>query len=271
MISSFVLTRSFARAAGSGAVLPFPNKAATLASKLSLSFNDSSLIEEALTHASFRSGADATARTNERLSLLGSHLLNSMVAEHVFVRHPNMPGSGIYASVSKLTSHQNLANVARKLGLLDTVRWVSDKTALQGDAKKVFAKSIHALVAAIHVDQGAEAARGFVHQHILVDTPVSIPQISKHPKVAVNELLIGMNMAPAAYKLVREAGRGSHAPVFVVGLFSDEKLLAEGAASSIHRAEQQAAIQYLSHHYAKISEKPLPDISRTPQAPAASQ
>eukprot|EP00163_Fabomonas_tropica_P029075 TRINITY_DN6112_c0_g2_i1.p1 TRINITY_DN6112_c0_g2~~TRINITY_DN6112_c0_g2_i1.p1 ORF type:complete len:321 (+),score=60.83 TRINITY_DN6112_c0_g2_i1:229-1191(+) len=232
--------------------------------------------ETAMTH---KSVAGVTAiplwQTNGRQALLGRHLLSSYAAQHLVVNHPRLLPKSLTGALDTLSSTPHLHGKASALGVPRVYRWASAAEPIPGDSADLLdqvkektpqqelsalATGFRALVGAVYLDQGDEAARAFVHQHLLatpVETLVTSP--AQRPKVALKEMLRREGKGRPVYKLLRESGRYSHLPVFIAGVYANGELLGEGAGSSIKKAQNAAATNVLAQYYGEVGNASMPE------------
>ena len=135
---------------------------AELQGRIGHSFADRELLERALTHSSVGNGA-TKVRHNERLEFLGDRVLNLIVAEHLAQLQPEAREGVLSKLMNQLVNYQACAEVARAMGLPDALRVDASATKVGArDNDRVLGDACEALIAALYIDAGLEAARGFV-------------------------------------------------------------------------------------------------------------
>ncbi|KAJ2773043.1 54S ribosomal protein L3 mitochondrial [Coemansia nantahalensis] len=240
---------------------------AALEARLNLAFKDREMMERVCTHPSFAAAAAATeageGTSNERLQWIGKRVLNLYVGEHLAAKYPNMPVEMLQDVQHGSFGLSSLAEVGRHFGLQPALRWRS--VAKEEDAKvgltKVLGKAVQALVGAVYQEMGARAAQQFVQQHILarpVDTE-TVLQIS-NPRAMLGQLTRKKGLEFPVARILKETGRFTSSPVFIVGVFCGVKMVGMGFGSSLKMAEHRAAKDALLKHYAKeIKDIELPE------------
>ncbi|KAJ2780585.1 54S ribosomal protein L3 mitochondrial [Coemansia javaensis] len=232
---------------------------AALESRLNLQFGDRGLMERVCTH---RSAAGSGEASNERLQWVGKRVLNLQVGEHLERTYPNMTVEMLQDVQHGSFGLSSLAEVGRHFGMQPALRWRSTVKEEPGvGATKVLGKAVQALVGAIYKDRGPAAARDFVRRHILsrpVDTE-TVLQI-KNPRVLLAQLMQRKGMERPVARILKETGRFTSSPVFIVGVFSGVKMVGMGFGSSLRMAEHRAAKDALIKYYAKEI-KDLPPAS----------
>ncbi|KAI9491042.1 ribonuclease III domain-containing protein [Zychaea mexicana] len=196
-----------------------------------------SLLEQAVTHSS---------ATN--LTYLGKRVLGLYATEYLHSKYPSMHMSAFNEVLKKYIGYRSLSHIGREVGLQDVVRREHDEEV----QSTVLAECFNALVGALYQEQGPEAAKKFVHAHILSRELDVRPLIKlENPKRYLSALMKKTGQEAPVSRLLSETGRLSSAPVFVIGVFSGENKLGEGFGSSLKMAEYRACQDALASHYGK--------------------
>jgi len=177
-------------------------------------FNDRDLLERALTHSSVGEGA-REVRHNERLEFLGDRVLNLCAAERLMALYPVREGE-MSRLLASLVNYHACARIARKVGLPDAMRLSASATkvgARKSDA--VIGDACEALIAALYLDGGLEAARAYFltfwdDEFARLDEPEV-----KDPKTQLQEWAQGRGLPLPSYAIVSREGP-DHAPEFTV-------------------------------------------------------
>jgi len=192
------------------------------------------LFERALTHSS-RGGADY-----ERLEFLGDRVLGIAVAAWLYDVFPEEPEGNLSRRLNVLVSRETCAEVGRAIDLharMRLGRQAQDDGA--ADSDNVLGDMIEALLGALYLEGGLEAAVRFVRRQWegLLDRQVSAP---KHPKSTLQEWAAANNRKPPEYRLVERSGP-HHAPRFLVEVSIRGVGEARAEGGSKHEAETEAA------------------------------
>jgi ribonuclease III len=227
---------------GSGGAPPDPRE---LEGRLGYRFQDRRLLREALTHGSASAPGRRRRRTNERLEFLGDRVVGLAVAELLIGRHPNEPEGALSPRLSALVSEPALAAVARALGLgawLVVAR--SEEEAGGRERAAILADAFEALIGAVYLDGGWEAAAGIVRRGVepLLETMVVPPRDAKS---RLQEWTQARSLGLPRYELVQAEGP-DHAPIFEVAVAVADLPPARAAAPSKRAAEQAAAAALLA-------------------------
>ena len=218
----------------------FPAK--WLRDRLEIVPHEMALFEAAFTHRS------APGRiNNERLEFLGDAVLNLLAAELLYQRFPAASEGDLSRLRARLVSTAPLAEAAQSLGLGDELRLGSGELKTGGFRREsILADALEALIGAVYLDAGLEAARAVVARFCepLIDT-LPPPEDLKDPKTRLQELLQGRWLALPEYRVEQVSGE-PHLQHFSVRCEVPELHIATaGEGSSRRRAEQDAAQRVL--------------------------
>ncbi|HQT47227.1 MAG TPA: ribonuclease III [Acidocella sp.] len=195
------------------------------------------LLAEALTHRS-AVGARGVG-SNERLEFIGDRVLGLVVAEWLIERFPHEQEGKLGPRLAALVSRQALSGIAENLGLAALLRLARGeaKRGVAGQAT-VLADAMEAVIGAIYLDAGLEAARGFIRGAL---TGVLEGQFTppKDPKTALQEWALKRALPLPEYEVEALSGP-SHAPNFAIRVRIGDAV-GRGEAGSKRAAEQAAA------------------------------
>ncbi|KAG8863844.1 hypothetical protein FRB96_007681 [Tulasnella sp. 330] len=223
--------------------------------------NLTELLNQALTHHSFtrlqaeHAPTEPAPRTNKEWEAMGNHLLGLFAAEYVHMSWPHLPTNVVKAAVSAYVGPQTCADVAREWGLVNMVRWTKiekdeiNKTrpVYQDDAYASVPRSIIALTYQ-HVSMSH--ARALAHKYFLSREVDLRPLIKfRNPMRALQETAKAFRRERPISRLLKETGRYSISPMFVVGVYSGQDKLGEGFGSSLRMAEFRASEDALRRLY----------------------
>jgi ribonuclease-3 len=200
-------------------------------------------LEEALTHPSY-SNERRELQDNQRLEFLGDAVLGFCIGELLFVREPNANEGVLTRMRAQLVSAEALTVWAREHELAKALRLGRGAEAAGlADATNVLADAVEALVAAVFLERGLEAARTLC-QSIAAPALASLgPELD--PKSELQERLQARTGVAPSYELV-ETGGPAHDRWFRVEVRHQGNLLGEGRGKSKRAAERAAASQALS-------------------------
>ena len=222
-------------------------KRAALENGLGYSFQDSQLLERALTHRSYSQDRNLE-QDNERLEFLGDAVLALVVSEILMERCPDYPEGRLTKIRGRLVSAEHLSREARALHLGENLNLGRAEENSGGREKKtLLANALEAVLAAIYLDGGLAAARSFVRRFIA--SPPLVSEADRtlahlNPKSTLQELLQARQLPPPVYRITSEEGP-PHGRLFEVSLIVGDICRTTGRGSSKREAEQAAAAQAL--------------------------
>lgn len=211
-----------------------------LQEKIGYYFQNIGLLEHALTHSSYANEhRSAGITSNERLEFLGDSVLGMVVAEHLFAKHPHMPEGELTRTRAALVCESSLYEVARVLDLGRCLRLGKGEDAGGGRTRpSILADATEAMLAAIYLDGGIEAAKKIIRTFILDKEQEK--SVDRDYKTALQELVQRNPGQVVSYRLIDETGP-DHARVFVMEVSVDGKPAGIGRGRSKKEAEQMSA------------------------------
>jgi len=201
---------------------------------------DAPHLEEALTHPSFANEQRST-RHNQRLEFLGDSVLGFCVSELLCARFPEADEGALTRMRAQLVNAEALAAWARKEELAQVLRLGRGAGAAGlRDSTNVLADAVEALIAAVYLDLGLEAARASCARIVEAELLALERDGTRDPKSELQERLQAIGGEAPTYELL-EAGGPAHERWFKVGVRQGGRQLAEGAGRSKRAAERAAA------------------------------
>ncbi len=200
------------------------------------------LLIRALTHTSI---SGPTRPSNQRLEFLGDRVLNLIIAEALFRADRTAPEGTLAPRYNALVRKETCAEVAREVDLGAVLKLGRGEMASGGRRKHaLLGDAMEAVVAAIHLDAGFEAARAVVLRLWGGRIDAAEAQ-ARDPKTALQEWAQARGQQPPAYIELSRSGP-DHAPVFVIAAQLDDGARARAEAGSKRQAEQAAAAALLA-------------------------
>ncbi|KAJ6518696.1 ribonuclease III domain-containing protein, partial [Mycena sanguinolenta] len=186
--------------------------------------------------------------TNAHLSTLGNALMGLFATEYVHASYPYLPTRVLKAAVTAHVGPLTCSNVAQEMGAVPLLRWHRTPPNLTMNYQPPLQRSDalasipRALTALIYQHRSLPSARQFVHSYFL-SREVDIRNMIKFvdPKKALKEMVAKFGREPPKSRLLKETGRFSNSPIFVVGIYSGNDKLGEGFGASLKMAEYRAA------------------------------
>jgi ribonuclease-3 len=198
------------------------------------------LIEQALTHRSY-AYEHGGLPTNERLEFLGDAVLGLVVTDALYRHHPDLAEGQLAKLRASVVNTRALADVARGIGLGAWVRLGRGEVATGGDDKNsILADTTEALIGAVWVSRGLEAASAVVRRlldPIMAEAAAGGAQADW--KTALQELTAARGLGVPGYTI---AGSGpDHARRYTAHVVVGGDVLGSGEGVSKKEAEQRAA------------------------------
>ena len=229
-------------------------------------FRDPELLVRALTHSSHaheRESGFSARDDNEQLEFLGDAVLGFVVSQLLLDRFPDYHEGQLSKLRAHLVSARHLSGAAQRLDLGRFLRLGRGEESSGGRAKTaLMVDALEAVLAAVYLDGGLEAARPLIRQRIfepglaLLQKQAGGGLATTDHKSALQELLQARALPPPRYTVVMEDGP-DHRKVFTVELricAAEGEQVYRAPASTKKEAEQEAARQALEHWQAAPAE-----------------
>ncbi len=216
-----------------------------LEKRIGYQFQEQELIHEALSHSSYANEKKKLRRSNERLEFLGDSVLSVVVSQYLFERYPELPEGELTKIRAALVCERSLHRFALRIGLGDFLLLGKGEEHTGGrERPSILADAFEAVIAAIYLDGGLEAAR----THILHFIPERIPESSSvlfgDYKTALQEIIQKNPEEKVEYVLISESGP-DHNKSFMVEVCLNSNVIGKGQGKSKKEAEQMAAKEAL--------------------------
>jgi ribonuclease-3 len=215
---------------------------AALQQTLGVSFNDPSLLEEALVHSSYVNENPAVATPNERLEFLGDAVLGLVIAEELYRRLPRSSEGEMTALRSSLVRRDALSRLAKAINLGDYLYLGKGEEASGGRRKPAnLAGALEAVIAAIFLDQGLTITRTFILRLMAKELNQAIRGgIEPDYKSQLQELVQARYQQTPVYQVIEAMGP-DHDRSFTVEVRVGDTVLGRGSGKNKKSAEEEAA------------------------------
>ena len=214
---------------------------------IGVQFNNIALLERAFIHRSYLNEHPKLGlEHNERLEFLGDAVLELVVTDFLYRTYPN-PEGDLTNWRSALVKTESLAAVAEKLEILPLFKLSRGEA--KGNARShalISANAVEAIIGAVYLDQGYDAAQKFITAHIIsrlegiFETGAWMDAKSRFQELAQEQY----GLTPV-YRVLDEDGP-DHDKVFTIGVYVGDKLFGKGNGSSKQAAQQVAAAAALA-------------------------
>ncbi len=210
--------------------------------KLGLNFTDIGLLITALTHRSYvNEHRKSVSEHNERLEFLGDAVLELVVTEYLYAEYDE-PEGVLTNWRSALVRTESIGAAATRLELEPLLRLSrGEKRGTLRARNQILANAFEAVIGAIYLDQGYEAARLFIENNLLT----TFKDILKNgtwldPKSHLQEVVQSREGFTPQYKVLSEEGP-DHDKVFTIGVYVGGNMIGQGVGPSKQMAQVAAA------------------------------
>jgi ribonuclease-3 len=217
-----------------------------LQTRLQYNFRNIELLRLALTHPSVAHEQGAPVQTNQRLEFLGDAVLQLVLTGELYAKFQSFGEGPLTKARAKLVNRRTLADRARQLGLGEHLI-VSRGEEMHGGRDRVssLADTFEAVLGAVFLDSGFEAARDFIlRQFLEAFGQLEVIPILENPKGELQELLQSVSSEAPRYHVVSATGP-DHDRVFECTVHHGGVELARGQGKSKKAAESEAALAAL--------------------------
>jgi ribonuclease-3 len=217
---------------------PIERRRAWLEGLIGRTPSDPGLFERALTHSSH------VEDHYERLEFLGDRVLGLVIAQWLYELFPDEPEGKLSRRLNALVAGETCAEVGRELGIGGHIR-LGKQARDDGaaDSDNVVGDVVEALIGALYIDAGADAAAEFIRR-AWGDRVSTRDKAPKHPKSVLQEWAAAHEKKPPEYRLAGRSGP-HHAPTFVVEVEIKGVGTAQAEGNSKQVAETEAAAKLL--------------------------
>jgi ribonuclease III len=215
-----------------------------LEKQIGVKFNDIDLLKQSVVHRSYlNEHPKFELHHNERLEFLGDAVLEIVVTEHLFRSFPDTPEGDLTNWRASLVNANMLAEVAHDIKLEEYL-FLSRGETKDANSKArqyILANAVEAVIGAIYLDQKINVAKKFILKAIVFKLDnILANKLYQDPKSKFQEKAQEIYKLTPHYKVLKESGP-DHDKIFEVGLYIDDKLIAQGKGSSKQEAQVDAA------------------------------
>lgn len=210
---------------------------------LGVTFQNTDTLRQALVHRSYlNEHPDFPLGHNERLEFLGDAVLELVVTENLYQNYENPEGE-LTNWRAALVNAEMLSSLCAKLGI-EPYLHLSKGESKDKDSKArkyILANAFEAIIGAIYLDQGWDAAKEFVDTRVLCELPNILKnRLYIDPKSRFQEAAQEHLGITPSYKVLSETGP-DHEKQFEVGVFLGKERVAVGTGTSKQEAQVAAA------------------------------
>ena len=208
-------------------------------------FKNKELLHEALSHSSYANEHKHGRNSNERLEFLGDSVLSIVVSEHLFSHFKHLPEGDLTKIRASLVCEKALYEFSHKIELGKYILLGKGEENSGGrERPSIIADAFEAVIAAIFLDGGMEAAREYVLGFIPENLDKNRSKALNDYKTVLQEIIQRNPEEKVEYVLKDQSGP-DHNRVFVVQVMLNSNVIGTGEGRSKKQAEQMAAKEAL--------------------------
>ena len=227
-------------------------------SKMGIKFNDITLFITALTHRSYvNEHRKSAVEHNERLEFLGDAILELVVSDFLY-QHFDEPEGIMTAWRSALVRTESIGAASYEIGYIHLIRLSKgEKLGNSRTHASIIADCFEAVTGAIYLDQGFEAAKDFIYQHIITKMDeVILSESWRDAKSYLQELAQKFENSTPQYHVIKEEGP-DHDRVFTINVVVAGHNRGTGIGHSKQEAQSAAASEGIKY-YKKQNKNQMP-------------
>lgn len=211
-----------------------------LQQKIAYTFHDENLLFTALTHSSYANEHKLhKIHHNERLEFLGDAVLEIVSSDFLFRNFPDMAEGQMSKKRASLVCEPTLAYCARQLGLGKYLMLGKGEDMGGGrNRDSILSDALEAVIGALYLDGGIEAARTFIMTNVLND--IEHKAMFQDSKTILQEILQRDHKEPITYEVVDMTGP-EHDRFFVMQVKLGDRVIGQGSGRTKQAAGQEAA------------------------------
>lgn len=208
-------------------------------------FKNKELLQEALSHSSYANENKKARRSNERLEFLGDSVLSLVVSQYLFQHFKALPEGELTKIRASLVCEKALYNFAQQIDLGEFISLGKGEEHTGGrERPSILADAFEAVIAAIYLDGGLEAARKHILSFIPQDVD-SLKTISFNDYKTILQEIIQQNPEEKVEYVMKGQSGPDHDKAFVVQVCLNSNVIGNGTGRSKKQAEQMAAKEAL--------------------------
>lgn len=209
--------------------------------KIDYVFKDKSLLALAFVHRSYVNENQDIAQHNERLEFLGDSILGLIISEYLYHILPSTPEGDLSNLRSRLVEAGSCVIYVQKLNLEAYLLLGKGERFNDGRGREtILADLFEAVIAAIYLDGGLQAAQRFIFTHFHTEIEAILQTPQENWKALLQDYSQKKHQKPPVYKVISESGP-DHSKQFKVWVYLNDQEAGEGLGSSKKVAQQAAA------------------------------
>lgn len=214
--------------------------------RLGYVFHDRSLLALAFVHRSFINENRTVTRHNERLEFLGDAILGMLISDYLYRFLPNNPEGELSYLRSRLVEASSCVNYVQRLDIASYVLLGKGERMNDGRGREsILADLFEAIIGAIYLDGGLEAARTFLFSHFSDQIEAILQKPLRNWKALLQDYCQKKFQQTPFYEVLNASGP-DHSKLFEIAVLINDQELGRGKGASKKEAQQEAAADALS-------------------------
>ncbi len=221
-----------------------------LEEKLGYTFRNKKLLEEAVTHRSYKQEIrSGPVVHNERLEFLGDAVLELIVTDYLYHRFQEKTEGELTQMRAFLVGGAKATEVSMALGVNDFLLLGRGEEKSEKSRQFILANAFEAIIGAIYLDGGLESATTFVYTILLVKTGKDVLREDlRDPKSKLQEVVQSLPIKATPRYVTFSTSGPDHNKTFAVGVYVGDELQGKGEGASILKAQNAAALEALKQY-----------------------
>ena len=212
---------------------------------LQYKFNNKELLKNALTHSSYANEIHSLSGSNERLEFLGDSVLSIIVSEYLYNNFKKLPEGELTKIRASLVCEKTLCMFSKQINVGSYLLLGKGEANNHGNERaSILADAFEAILAAIFIDGGMEAAKKHVLRFIVPELDNREFDLFTDYKTSLQEVIQRNPEERLTYVLIDETGP-DHDKRFTVEVHLNSNVIGTGVGTSKKHAEQQDVHQAL--------------------------
>lgn len=209
-------------------------------------FQDKKILAQAFIHRSFfNENRNVDSKHNERLEFLGDSVLGLLISEYLYAYFPEEPEGQLSHLRANLVEATMCAQLVKKIDIIEFILLGKGEKMNSGRSKEsIQADLFEAVLAAIYLDGGMDAAKTFYWSHFTEEITSCLKDPFRNWKAELQDHFQKNYQKLPVYKVLSEQGP-DHSKRFELGVYLEERFLGKGEGLSKKEAEQLAAKEAL--------------------------
>ena len=208
--------------------------------KIGYTFKNKNLLHEALSHSSYANECKKGRNSNERLEFLGDSVLSIVISEHLFNHFKHLPEGDLTKIRASLVCEKALFEFSKQISLGEFILLGKGEENTGGRTRpSIVSDAFEAVIAAVFLDGGMEAAREYVLGFIPKDLDKNSAKKLQDYKTILQEIIQRNPEEKVEYVLRSQSGP-DHDRHFVVEVCLNTNVIGHGEGHSKKQAEQEA-------------------------------